>query len=489
MKDSNSVFNTSFPMENPPVRPLPSVEELREALAASEKSDARQTISALFDENTFVELGVYMKKSFSEYAQTGETNDFEGVICGYGAIDGQLVYAFAQDVSRMNGAMDDTHANKIVSLYKMAMHNAAPVIAIFNSAGADIYEGVSSLAAYGKILRAVADASGFIPQIAVVSGDCTGIAAPLAACFDFIVSVEGSSFYVRSPEFSGGNEANETVAAIVAKDTIAAVSEVRSLLSYIPANAEEGIRPGRCADSLNRLLGDQNFGQDLHNMLAALADNGIYKEIYKENAPTFMTAFTCIGGVHCAVCGNTAQDGTASLTAQEARKAARFISFCDAFSIPLITIVDTNGFAFCKKKENTSFVLSLSSLAFAYAKSQMPKISIIVGRAIGGAYTLLGSKALAADVAYALADTEIGALSADAAVAFAWNDRVTLDRSRESLEDEWRTSLASPVAAACRGEIDDIITVSEMRQRICSALLMLAAKGTASKKRHGILPL
>ena len=489
MKDSNSVFNTSFPMDNPSVRPLPSAEELKEALAASEKSDTRQVLTALFDENTFVELGVYMKKSFSEYAYTGETNEFEGVICGYGAIDGQLVYAFAQDISRMNGAMDDTHANKIVSLYKMAMRNAAPVVAVFNSAGADIYEGVSSLAAYGKVMRAVAEASGFIPQIAIVSGDCTGIASPLAACFDFIVAVEGASFYVRSPEFSGTNEANETVAALVAKDGAAAAAEVRTLLSYIPANAEEGVRPGRCADSLNRLLGDQNFGQDLHNMLAVLADNGIYKEIYPETAPSFMTAFTCIGGVRCAVCGNTVQDGTAMLSGMEARKAARFVSFCDAFSIPLITIVDTAGFAFCKKKENTAFVLSLSSLAFAYAKSQMPKISVIVGRAIGGAYTLLGSKALCADVAYALADTEIGALSADAAVAFAWNDRVTLDRSRESLEEEWKATLASPVAAACKGEIDDIITVSEMRQRICSALLMLAAKGTVSKKRHSILPL
>ncbi|MBP3437452.1 MAG: hypothetical protein J6K61_06080 [Clostridia bacterium] len=489
MKDSDSVFHSSFSFTNDAPRPLPTAEELRQALAASEKSDTRQIISSLFDEATFVEIGTYTKKSFSEYAYTGQLNDFEGVICGYGAINGQLVYAFAQDVSRMNGAMDDTHANKILSLYQMAMRNAAPVIGIFNSVGADIYEGVSSMAAYGKIMRAVAEASGFIPQIAIVAGDCTGIASPLAACFDFVVAVEGASFYVRSPDFSGANESNETVAALTVPDALSAVKEVRVLLSYIPANAEEGIRPVPCADSLNRLLGDQSFDHNLHNMLSAVADNGIYKEIYTDTAPTFLTAFTCIGGVRCAVCGHTIQNGEAMFNGLEARKAARFVSFCDAFSIPLVTFVDTAGFAYSKKKENTSFVLSLSSLAFAYAKSQMPKISIIVGRAIGGAYTLLGSKALSADVVYALDSAEIGALATDAAVAFAWNDRVTLSRTREELENEWRVSLASPVAAACKGEVDDIITVSEIRQRICSALLMLSAKGTASKKRHGILPL
>lgn len=471
------------------LRKLPTVQQLREALAESEKSGTRQLAEALFDEATFVELGTYTKKSFSEFAYTGKTNEFEGVICGYGAVDGRLVYLFAQDISRMGGAMDETQAEKILSLYRMALCNGAPVVGIFNSAGADIYEGVSSLAAYGKVMKAISAASGTVPQIAVVAGECTGIAAAMTSLFDFMIASDGAAFYVRSPEFGGLNEANEPIAALRAQDAVSAVKEAKCLLSCLPSNASEGIRPEPCADDLNRMLGDPDFGGNLHNMLAAVADNGAYKEIYPDAAPGMLTAFCCIGGVRCGVCGNTFLDSGALLDGQEARKAARFIRFCNAFSIPLVTFVDTAGLAYCKKREQTSFAASLAALAAAYANAVIPKISVITGKAIGGAYTLLGSKSLGCDVAYALEKAEIGALSAEAAVAFAWNDRITLTKTREELENEWKTSLSSPVAAACKGEIDDIITVTEMRQRICSALLMLAAKGTAAYKRQNILPL
>lgn len=468
--------------------PLPTVEQLRKALAESETSETRKLIEALFDEATFVELGTYTQKSFSEYARTGNVNELEGVICGYGAVDGQLVYLFAQDRARLDGAMDETHAAKILSLYQLAMQNGAPVVGIFNSAGADIYEGVGALAAYGKIMKAVTSASGLIPQIAVVTGECIGISASVAALFDFMICAEGSSFYVRAPEFGGMNEANEPITALRAKDPLSTVYEARSLLSFLPANASEGIHPTVCADDLNRMLGDPDFGGDLHNILNAVMDNGVYKELHADTATGFLTAFGTIGGVRCGVCGNTFQDGSALLSGEEARKAAKWISFCDAFCIPLVTFVNTAGFTYCKKKEQTSFATSLASLGAAYAASVMPKITIILGKAIGGAYTLCGSKALGCDIVYALENAEIGALSAEAAVAFAWNDRITLTKSREELEAEWRRSLSSPVAAACKGEVDDIINVSEMRQRICSALLMLAAKGT-SRRRHGVLPL
>lgn len=466
---------------------LPSVEELKEALAASEKSDARALITSLFDRGTFVELGTYTKRSFSEYAETGKTNEFEGVIGGYGAVDGRLTYAFAQDVSRMGGAMDERQADKIVSLYEMAIANGAPIVGIYNSTGADITEGVSALAAYGRIMRESAKASGVVPQISVVAGLCTGSSAPLASMADFLIAVHGSYFYIHNDEFNEAAEENEPISALTVSDAASAVEHARILLSYLPANAEEGVCAVQSADNLNRLLGEPDFDGNLVNVVTAVSDNGIYEELSARFAPELFTAFTYIGGVRCGVVGNRSLGTDALLDAQGARKAAHFVSFCDAFSIPLVTFTDVAGFAFCDKKDDAPYAAAFASLAMAYAKSAMPKITVILGKAIGGAYTLLGSKSIGADVVYALEDAEIGALPTEAAVAFAWNDRISEEESREKLENEWRRSLASPVAAASRGEVDDIITVSEMRQRIASALLMLAVKGTV-RRRHPVLP-
>lgn len=470
-------------------RALPSVKELRDALAASEASDTRKLIASLFDEATFSEIGVYTKRSFSEFAVTGETNDFEGVICGYGAVEGRLVYVFGQDLSRMDGAMDEKHARKIVALYEMAEKNGAPIVGIFNSTGANIYEGVSSLAAYGHVMRAVARLSGKVPQIAVIAGDCTGCAAPLAAMFDFIVSVRDASFYVHTSDFEEQTEGNEPTSAFIAKDGADAMRDVRILLSYLPSFAGEGTLTDHPCDSPDRLLGNVDFGADVRNVVAALADNGVFDEVTRTYAPEMLTAFATLGGVRCGVLGNRTLGGIATIGVREARKAARFISFCDAFSIPVVTLVDTDGFSFYDDVNQEPYASALASLAFAYAKSETAKVTVMLGRAVGGAFTVFGSKSIGADVVYALPEAEIGVLPTDAAVAFAWNDLVSENISRKSLEEEWRTSLASPVAAACRGEIDDIITVDEMRQKVLSAIYMLFSKNVKADKRHPILPL
>ena len=472
-----------------PSRALPDVKELRAALAASEQSDTRKMIAALFDDATFSEIGVYTKRSFSEFAVTGETNDFEGVICGYGAVEGRLVYAFGQDLSRMDGAMDEKHAKKIVALYEMAEKNGAPIVGIFNSTGANVYEGVSSLAAYGHIMRAVAELSGKVPQIAVIAGDCTGCAAPLASMFDFIVSVRDASFYVHTSDFEDQSEGNEPTSAFIAKDGADAMRDVRILLSYLPSFAGAGTLSDHPSDSPNRLLGTIDFGADVRNVVAALADNGVFDEITRTYAPEMFTAFTTLGGVRCGVLGNRSLGGIATIGVREAKKAARFFSFCDAFSIPVLTLVDTDGFSFYDDVNQEPYASALASLAFAYAKSKTAKVTVVLGRAVGGAFTIFGSKSIGVDVVYALADAEIGVLPTDAAVAFAWNDLVSENISRGELEEEWRTSLASPVAAACRGEIDDIISIDEMRQKVLSAIYMLAAKNTHIDKRHPILPL
>ena len=487
--------------------PLPTVEELRAALSASEQSSTRRLVAALFDEGTFSELGVYTMRKFSEDGSGAASLSPDGVICGYGAVDGRLVFVFAQDDTRTDGAMDERHASKIVSLYEMALKNGAPVVGVFNSKGADLYEGVSALAAYGRVMKKVAEASGRIPQIAIVAGCCTGSAALIASMFDFTVTVQGSPFYVHDSE---GGEGNLLASTFIAKDEKAAARDARVLLAYLPSSASDGVLQATPADSINRSLGKVDFAGDLSRLLRALTDNGVMQEITRDFSPEMLTAFAFLGGVRCGVLGNRFVGEGRTMDAAAARKAARFVSFCDAFSLPIVTFVDASGFSDCDARGVGTYASDLASLAFAYAGAEVPKITVILGRAIGGAFTVLGSKAMGADVVFALEDAEISALPSDAAVAFAWNDRVMLDpeaaienaedledtrtvppisTNREELEDAWRRSLASPAPAACSGEVDDIITVDEMRRRILSSLYMLSGKGVLGARRHPILPL
>ena len=491
---------------DPVLAPLPSVESLRASLTASESSGTRKLIASLFDDSTFSELGVYTMRRFSEYGADQALSP-EGVICGYGAVDGRLVYAFGQDITRMDGAMDEKHAKKIIDLYDMALRNGAPVVGVFNSAGADVYEGVSALAAYGRIMKKVAEASGRIPQIALIAGPCTGSSAMLASMFDFTVTVQGVPFYVRDKR---GSEGNVQTSTFLAKDVSDAARDARVLLAYLPSRASDNIMQTATADSINREIGRVDFDGDLSRLVRALADNAVSQEITRDFCPEILTAFAFIGGVRCGVLGNRFVGEHRKIDAAAARKAARFVSFCDAFSLPIITLVDSEGFADIGTHGVTSYSSDLATLSFAYSVSSVPKITVILGSAIGGAFTVLGSKSMGADVVYALETAEISALPTDAAVAFAWNDRVTLeedaklpadheiedtrnlppiDTNRAELEARWRTSLASPVAAACRGEIDDIITLGEMRQKILSSLYMLAGKGVCGARRHPILPL
>lgn len=501
MKDTKRFLHS-----NPALSPLPTVEALRASLTASENSGTRKLIASLFDDSTFSELGVYTMRQFSEHASS-DTLSPEGVICGYGAVDGRLVYAFGQDITRMDGAMDEKHAKKIVDLYDMALQNGAPVVGVFNSAGANVYEGVSALAAYGRIMRKVAEASGRIPQIALITGPCTGSSALLASMFDFTVTVQGVPFYVHDET---GAEGNAKTATFHAKDIKEAARDARVLLAYLPSRASDSIMQTATADSINRLLGKVDFEGDLSRLIREIADNGVAQEITRGFSPDILTAFVFLGGIRCGILGNRFVGEHRKIDATAARKAARFVSFCDAFSIPVITFVDSDGFAEVDGNGVTSYASDLASLAFAYGTSTVPKITVILGSAIGGAFTVLGSKAMGADVVYALENSEISSLPAEAAVAFTWNDRVVLDENarlpldreledtrnlppidtnRAKLEEEWRRSLASPVAAACRGEIDDIITVAEMRVKLLSSLYMLAGKGVCGARRHPILPL
>ena len=465
----------------------PTAQELRAALLSSENPDVRNQIAMLFDSDTFVETSAYMKRGFSDFLNTERSNEFESVITGYGAIDGKLVFAFAEDASRLGGAIDERHAKKIADLYKLAVSNGAPVIGIFNSNGTDIFEGTAGLAAYGRIISAVSKASGVIPQIAYVTGKCIGTAAAIASMFDILVKNTEASLYVSSPALTGVNGAQDGVITYCADAPVCA-GYIRSLVSFLPDNSSVGVVAENCADNLNRMLGDLNFSGEGLSAISVIADNGVYYELSSNLAPEATTVFATVGGVKCGIVASSFAKNAGKLTADAAKKIARFVNLCDSFSIPLVTLVDSLGLAIDKENEN-EFAPALAKLAFAYASAECPKVTVILGHAIGASFILLGSKALGADLVYATEDSEIGALSADSGVAFAWDKYITEEKTREQLVAEWRATVSSPANAAASGEIDDIITVNELRARICSALLMLAGKGNALPCGRKVLPL
>ncbi len=469
---------------NKTVRTLPTAKELKELLKETESSNTRELLEKLFDSNTFVELGAFTKRKFNEIFSSEKENMLEGVICGYGAINGRLVFAFAQDSSRMNGAIDENHAKKICDLYDMAIKNGAPVVAIFNSYGADIFEGVASLAAYGKIMKAVSTASGVIPQIGIINGPCIGLFSAVASSFDFTIKTKKASYYAVSPELNKESKDVSSVASIC-EDDASAAAYARRIISFIPDNASNGVIKEISNDSFERA--NVSTVNDINSLLSSIADNGDVFEVYNDYAPEMLTAFANIGGVKCGVVATNLSVNDGRITCKGAKKAASFISFCDAYNIPLVTLVNSLGLDI--KEKCNGFSAALAKLSFAYATSENAKVTIVLEHAIGAAFTLLGSKSIGADVAYALDSSEISALNSEASVAFAWNDKVSLDTTRESLVEEWRTSLSSPVSAASQGEIDDIIAGEEIRARICSALFMLSAKGNKINGKHTVMPL
>ena len=443
-------------------------------------------IVALFDAGTFVETGAFMQKA---------NGDLTGVVCGYGAIDGKLVYAFSQDSDRKKGAFDAIQAEKIAMLYRMAMKNGAPVIGIFDSAGAVICDGASAMSAYGKLLKAVSDASGIIPQIAIISGVCMGMSATVASMFDVIVTVKEKSLLSVNAPFVVGKDVGSSEAvfagglsSLEAESDEDAMQKAAKLISMLPSNNAEGVIAEEINDDINRRVAiDGLVGKEL---VEAIADAGEFVELGAAYAEELVTGFVRLGGVCCGVVASNAGVNGGTVTSDTAKKAARMVSFCDSFSIPVLTLTDSVGVEIGKEAENTPLAAQLGKLAMAYATADTAKITVVTGKAYGAAFTLLGSKALGADMVYALENAEISAMAPASAVAFLWNDRINEECTRTELEAEWKEKHASAQAAAADGSIDDVIDAAELRQRICAAVYMLLMKndGTPARK-HCNLPL
>ncbi len=436
-----------------------------------------EAIRSLFDVGTFVEIGAYVRGAMSE-------DMLDGLICGYGSIGGKLTFAFAQDMDRMKGALDEPGAKKLRALYDMALKNGAPVVGLFASAGAVVYDGTAALDAYGTWLRLVSDASGIVPQIAVICGVCAGSAAIAASMFDFIVTAKDKTqLYMTSPFVLGEESASAEaaaksgLAALVCDSQAEALGAARALIDLLPQNNCD--HPVADPEDPNRALAQ---GAALP---VAMLDGGIMMELYAEFAPEMTAALGRMGGETVGIV-----HAHGDLTVDAARKAARMVSFCDAFHIPVLTLVDSEGVSVDAQAQAAPAASVYARLATAYASANCPKITVVTGKAYGAAYTLLSSRALGADLVFALPEAIISTMAPDKAVAFVWNDKITEETTREMVEQEWIDTYAKPEKAAARGDIDDIIPVEQLRMRLCSALYMLASKADGKPaRRHPTLAL
>lgn len=467
----------------------------RELLLKDEKGtggalSARDRIVSLFDEGTFTETSAFSA------GIRADSYALESVICGYGAIDGRLVYAFAQDMSRTKGAVTEAAAKKITALYKLAVQNGAPVVGIFDSAGAYLPEGISALAGYGIIMKAVSDASGVIPQIAIAAGVVQGAAAVIASMCDFVVACEKSVISVNPSFAVGGGKCSDSVengiASFTAKDDAEAIAKTRELVSYLPSNNEEGTAELEAAEDVNTVsdISAYRASGSIKDAIKSAADNGQLFELREKYGAGMVTGFIALGGTVCGAVGTDGAVNGGRITSAGARKAAEFISFCDCFDIPVITFVDSEGFAVSGEEEKNPFSSEIGKLTGVYASAKTALVTVIAGRAYGSVFSFLGSKAVGADIVYALDSAKAACMNPASAVALLRNNEISGKVTREELENEWSENEANIINAAFAGEIDDIIEASELRQRLASAVYMLGAKSAyAPKRRHSNMPL
>ncbi len=435
---------------------------------AVKDSDARKRLLSLFDADTFTEIDAYAKSANGEI----ET------VAGFGMINGVNAYAFSQDITVDGGAISIAQCAKIKKIYELAKKTGCPVIGIYDSNGMKINEGFEGLNAYGEILKASADVSGVVLQISVIAGACLGTSALAANMADIVIAVKDADFYVTAPSEITAEEsfAGGTV-DILADDVDSAIVSARELITILPSN---NLEPVPTVDFSEQSETVADTGATASEIISAVADaNSVIniKSGYAENA---ITAFARIGG---ASVGIIAFNGD-SVCPACAYKAEAFIKLCDAFSIPIITFVNADGFV--KEKENQMLVAA-TKLTSAYAGATCPKISVVTGKAIGAAYIALAGRGSNADLVFAWDTALISPLSVDAAVAFLYNDRLADGENRKELEKEYSENMASPFTAAACGAIDDIIVPAETRAKLIYALDMLDGKReTTLPRKHSV---
>lgn len=472
----------------------------------STTSQASQRINALLDENSFVEIGGLVTARATDFNLKQTETPSDGVVTGYGVIDGNLVYVYSQDASVLNGSVGEMHAKKIVNIYELAMKMGAPVIGLIDSAGLRLQEATDALNGFGEIYRSQAMASGVIPQITAVFGSCGGGLALIPAMTDFAFMEEkNAKLFVNSPNALEGNEisrcdtsaaafqSEETGLVDMAADEATILGQIRQLVSILPANNSD-LAWVDCTDDLNRACAQiANCVGDTAIALSQLADDGLFVEVKQDYAKDMVAGFIRLNGAtigavanRTEVCdenGEVVEKFDAAISPRGAEKAAEFVNFCDAFDIPVLTFTNVTGFAAttCSEKRMAK---AAGRLTYAFANATVPKVNVIIGKAYGSAYVAMNSKAVGADITIAWPDAQIGMMDAKLAAKIICDGQGA--DAIDACAKEYEALQNNVTSAAKRGYVDQIVEPADTRKYVIGAFEMLSSKTEGRpEKKHG----
>lgn len=478
---------------------------------AKGKMTARERLQILFDEGSFVEIGALVKHRCVNFGQDKKDLPGEGVVTGYGTVDGKLVYAFAQDFTVEGGSLGEMHASKIVRVLQLSLKMGAPCVGLNDSGGARIQEAVDALSGYGRIFFENTIASGVVPQISAIMGPSAGGAVYSPALTDFIYMVDGTSqMFITGPavvksvtgedvtaEKLGGAMTHNSISGVshfIAKDDEDCLNQIRYLLGFLPSNNMEeapivdtGDDPMRMDESLNTLLPDNsNAAYDMYDVIKSIVDNGEYYDVLAHYAKNIITCFARFDGQTVGIIANQPKFMAGCLDINASDKSSRFIRFCDAFNIPLVNLVDVPGFLPGVQQEYGGIIRHGAKMLFAYSEATVPKVTVITRKAYGGSYLAMCSQDLGADQVFAWPTSEIAVMGP----AGAANIIFRKDPDKEQKTAEYVEEFATPYKAAERGFVDAVIEPKQTRPYVINALAMLASKREARPaKKHANIPL
>ena len=493
--------------------------ERTERQHAEGKLSARERIDLLLDEGTFEEMDKLVRHRCSDFGMDQQVVDGDGFVTGYGRVHGRPVYLFAQDFTVFGGSLSESNALKICKIMDLALKTGAPLIGLNDSGGARIQEGVLSLAGYADIFLRNTLSSGVIPQISAIMGPCAGGAVYSPALTDFVFMVDHTShMFVTGPdviktvthedvtkEKLGGAETHNSISGVahfLAHDDAECLRMIRELISYIPPNNRDDAPLRATSDPIDRadpsldkiVPAESNIPYDMKEIIHRVVDDGEFFEIHEHWAKNIVIGFARMDGRSIGIVANQPAFLAGCLDINSSVKGARFVRFCDAFNIPILTFEDVPGFLPGTDQEFGGIIRQGAKLLYAYAEATVPKITVITRKAYGGAYCVMGSKHLRTDVNFAYPTAEIAVMGAEGAVNIVYRRELTAASDKEAARQqkigEFRDRFANPFVAAERGFIDDVIEPRETRPKVIRALRMLATKvDTMPRKKHGNIPL
>lgn len=467
-------------------------------MSTTSNVSAGKRIEALLDDNSFVEIGALVKARNTDFNMTQKETPADGVITGYGVINGVLAYVYSQDASVLGGSIGEMHAKKIARLYDMAMKMGAPVIGLVDCAGLRLEEATDALNAFGELYLKQTMASGVIPQITAIFGNCGGGLAILSELSDFTFMEEKGRLFVNSPNVIDGNytakcdtasakfQSEEAGTVDYTGEEADVIAKIRELVDMLPSNCEDTFACDECLDDLNRVCtGIESTVDDIQVLLQTVSDSGIFFEMKKDYAADMVTGFIKLNGNTVGAVANNSD----LLTSKGAEKAAEFVNFCDAFSIPVVTFTNVTGFetTMCEEKRAAK---ASAKLTYAFANATVPKINVIVGNAFGSAYVLMNSKGIGADMVYAWQGAKIGMMNAESAAKIIYAEEISKADSANTVinekASEYEKLQLSVDSAAARGYVDTVIVPEDTRKYLIGALEMLFTKREdRPDKKHG----